>query len=237
MQRIVANLQGLGFKITTDDCLQASGGESVGRPHIVQALFSHPKNEEIIDQLVSQFKTAAQKDASLKHKYRQMISDSRGKPGYVYYLFLTHDALIPGIYVPYLYSTPLDEAVKLIRNAGGVSFLAHWSFEKQKLNPQLLEQLFRQNRLDGAEILYGMPTDFETFPDLIKDMEIVRQLTEKHQRLQSGGGDLHTPDHFSDFVNGPTAKFTVGLTQKLISDPRVNPSWSSFASESDALPS
>ena len=38
MERIVTNLKSLGFNISVEDCMAASGGETVGRPHIVRAL-------------------------------------------------------------------------------------------------------------------------------------------------------------------------------------------------------
>lgn len=43
MQKMVKNLTGLGFKITEEDCLAASGGETVGRPHIVKAILANEK--------------------------------------------------------------------------------------------------------------------------------------------------------------------------------------------------
>src|SRR5512135_1753213 len=47
MQKIVKNLNNLGFTLTAADCLKASGGESVGRPHIVKAINYHPENVKI----------------------------------------------------------------------------------------------------------------------------------------------------------------------------------------------
>jgi predicted metal-dependent phosphoesterase TrpH len=228
MKQTVKSLQDLGFKITADDCLKASGGESVGRPHIVEALLSRTSNKPILLQLADQMKQVAQNDSSVKQKYQEMINSERGFWGYPFYLFLSHDAFIPGVYVPYPNPTDMDTAVKLIRDAGGISILAHWTFEKEKLTQDLLGQLFQQDRLDGAEILYGMGADFKDFPYLPKDMQIVRNLTQKHHRLQSGGADLHTAKHIEEFSKYPTANQTIGLTQKLLKDPRVNPTWSSF---------
>ncbi len=51
MNQIVSKLQTLGFKISANDCLEMSGGESVGRPHIVQALSKYPENNIIREQI------------------------------------------------------------------------------------------------------------------------------------------------------------------------------------------
>jgi hypothetical protein len=115
---------GLGFKITVEDCLAASGGETVGRPHIVRALALHPENAEIIEDMRAEMETAAVGSASVAMDYAHMLE--RPASDYPYRLFLSDDAFIPGVYVDYLYVVDMDAAVKLIRDAGGVAVVAHW---------------------------------------------------------------------------------------------------------------
>jgi hypothetical protein len=122
MERIVTNLKGLGFKISVDDCLKASGGETVGRPHIVRALNTYPENATIIDDLRAEMEAAAVQSASVAMDYAHMLE--RPASDYPYRLFLSDDAFVPGVYVDYLYTVDMDAAVKLIRDAGGVAVVA-----------------------------------------------------------------------------------------------------------------
>jgi predicted metal-dependent phosphoesterase TrpH len=124
MQRIVVNLKGLGFTISVEDCLAASGGETVGRPHIVRALNSHPENSAIIEQMKADMEKAAVGSAIVAMNYAHMME--RPASDYPYRLFLSDDAFIPDIYVDYLYSIDMDKAVALIRGAGGQAIVAHW---------------------------------------------------------------------------------------------------------------
>ncbi len=153
MERIVTNLKGLGFTISADDCLEASGGESVGRPHIVKALGMYPENREIINRIKAEMAAAAVNDPAVAMDYMRMLE--RSESDYPYRLFLSDDAFIPNIYVDYLYSIDLDQSVKLIRDAGGIAVLAHWPTISKKINDIFLEQLLNEKRLDGLELRSG----------------------------------------------------------------------------------
>ena len=153
MERIVSNLKGLGFTISADDCLEASGGESVGRPHIVKALHLHDENQSIIDRIKGEMAAAAVNDPSVAMDYMRMLE--RSESDYPYRLFLSADAFISDIYVDYLYSIDFDQSVKLIRDAGGIAVLAHWPTISKKINDIFLEGLVRDGRLDGLELRSG----------------------------------------------------------------------------------
>jgi len=131
MQKMVANLQELGFEISEKDCLKASGGEAVGRPHIVKALLSINQNHETITQLREKMKKDAKNDPEIRKKYDEMIS--RDEKLHSYDLFLTDTSYISNIYVDYQYFVDLDTSVKLIRDAGGVAILAHYFRNAKKL--------------------------------------------------------------------------------------------------------
>ncbi|MDB5179243.1 MAG: hypothetical protein JWN01_1186, partial [Patescibacteria group bacterium] len=141
MERIVANLKGLGFTISVDDCLQASGGESVGRPHIVRALNSHAENATVLAGIKADMAKDAVSSMEVAHKYMRMAQrDASDEP---YALFLSDAAYLPGIYVDYLYSLDMDAGVKLIREAGGQAILAHWPTIKRKINAEMVEGFLR----------------------------------------------------------------------------------------------
>ncbi len=223
MERIVANLRRLGFTITVDDCLSASGGEGVGRPHIVKALAMHPKNEPIIEGLRADMEYAARLDATTAMAYMQMMQ--RDKSDYPYRLFLSDDSFIPGVYVDYLYSIDMDASVKLIRDAGGVAILAHWPTIWRKITPALLDQFLAEKRLDGVEIRSGfMDTEVER-----AERELTAMAT-KHHALTTIGIDGHREVDIERFVKDrDLAGKTVGQTQNLIAKLKPDLSWSNLA--------
>ena len=230
MQKLVSNLNDLGFDVTEQDCLDFSGGESVGRPHIVKAIMSKPKNVVRIDELAVQMKKDAQNSKELQKKYDSMISQDKQK--YPYTLFLTPESYVDGVYVDYLYSLDLDESVSLIRNAGGVAFLAHYFTSYHKVTPMLLDKIFEQNRLDGAETVFGLfslNTKGVVQEKIEESKDLVKALVNKHNKLQSGGADAHTKQDLVSFANsGDYAMQTHNFAQKIIESSDVDVFWSSF---------
>lgn len=169
----------------------------------------------------------AENDPELKDKYEKMIE--RGEDQYPYVLFLDSAAYIPNVYVDYLYYTDLDETVRLIHNAGGAAILAHWSFSKNKVDEKVIEKLFKDGRLDGAETVFGLGVT-EGRDEIKQDMETMGRLTEKWDKLQSGGADIHKEEDFSYFVEAKWyAEKTVGLTERMIKQGNINPQFSSLA--------
>jgi hypothetical protein len=92
MERIVINLKALGFTISEADCLAASGGENVGRPHIVRALAAHPENAAILEKMRVDMEKAAVESPQVAMNYAHMIE--RPASDYPYRLFLSDDAFI-----------------------------------------------------------------------------------------------------------------------------------------------
>jgi len=232
MERMVKNLRSLGFEISKKDCLKESGGETVGRPHIVAALLKKERNLKIIEELKKKMEKEAKHDLKIKKLYETMIK--AGKEQYPYFLFLDPKAFFPDIYVPYLYWKDMAETVKLIRDAGGVAILAHWTLSKNKVNVQMIEKFFREKRLDGAEIVFGQPGIIEKMDKKIKeefkqDMEIMQKLTKKCGVLQGGGADLHKRQDFELFVKQKWfASKTIGLIQKMMKMRDLNLEFSSL---------
>lgn len=222
MERMVSNLRGLGFTISVQDCLAASGGETVGRPHIVRALNSHPENAEIIEGLRAQMQAEAVKSAQVAMDYAHMLE--RPASDYPYRLFLSDDAFVPGVYVDYLYSIDLDAAVKLIRDAGGVAVVAHWYTVSKKIDAERLEHLVRDGRLDGVEIM-GNPLNSAAQ----RAQSVLGALASRTGCLATYGVDGHREQDLQSFVaDRELARRTVGQTEKLVTRAGVSTKWSSL---------
>lgn len=230
---MVKNLRSLGLDISEKDCLNESEDGTIGRPHIVSALMKKEKNLKIIDRLTEQMAQAAEKTPKIKKQYNLMLD--RGKEGYPFFLFLKPKAFIPDIYVDYLYWQDMDKNVELIRQAGGIAVLAHWTFSKEAVSQDLIARFFEQKRLDGAEIVYGLnnPSNFNNLEgqELLKDMRAMERLTKKHRVLQSGGGDSHSRENFAFFKSQKSlASKTIGLVEKMLKQrPGLNLEFSSLA--------
>ncbi len=225
MKSIVKNLKDLGFIISVEDCLKASSGEAVGRPHIVKALLEYEENITLMEKLRKDMEKASESDEVLRKKYKMMMkqAEKKGISAYPYGIFLSEDSFIKGKYVDYLYSTDMDKSVELIRNAGGVAILAHWGTIKHKIDITMLEQFLKEKRLDGVEIASGFSTDN------IDHVKLLKKLADKTEALQTIGIDAHRPEDFASFANAKSlAEQTKGITQTIIE--RVHPSlqWSNF---------
>ncbi len=215
MQRIVANLKGLGFAISVDDCLAASGGESVGRPHIVRALSTHPENAAIIERLRADMALAAVQSARVAMDYAHMLE--RPASDYPYRLFLSDDAFVPGVYVDYLYSIDMDAAVGLIRGAGGVAIVAHWYTVERKINAMMLEGFIRDGRIDGVELM-GNPLNGAAR----RAEPVLSAMAARTGAIATFGIDGHREQDMENFANdGNVAGKSVGQTARLVA--RVKP--------------
>ncbi len=218
MQKIVKNLNKLNFTISEDDCLLASGGESVGRPHITKALLSHPQNHDLLKKLAKEMEEASKKDTTLKKQYDKMIKNSltRGITEYVYGLLLTNESYVNDIYVNYMYTTDMDKSVSIIRNAGGLAILAHWPSIKNKIPLEKVKEYLLEKRLDGIETINGT---IEKNPEFLSSLE---ETAKETNCIRSVGIDAHKPDDFKRFteIDGIPEK-TQGTLEKIIE--KTNP--------------
>lgn len=228
MTERVVKLQQLGFNVTIEDCLKASNGETVGRPHLVQAINSHPENEAVMQSLIEKMREASLSDPKIKEKFDLMMNS--GPRQYPYVLFLSDDSFIPGINGQREYWKDFDECVSLIRNAGGVAFFAHYSSERKKVPLEALEKLLKENRIDGVETVYGLwelgtPRQNETD----SDKQVIKTLLNKYDKLPSGGADMHTLDDLINFSsNKDYASQTIGLVENIIAKLHVKTTWSNL---------
>ncbi|MDP2874248.1 MAG: hypothetical protein Q8N84_03080 [bacterium] len=227
LERMVKNLQKIGFEVTIEECLQVSKGESVGRPHLAAIILGKKTNLDRLDQIRLEMAQASVKDPDLKIRYDGMML--RGQEQYPYALLLSADSFIPGVYTKYEYFTNLEETVGLIHNAGGVAILAHWTFSKKEFGLDKIEKLLADKKIDGAEIIYGLGV-IDRATEIAADIEAVKNLTVKYQALQTGGLDFHAAKDVEYFLaDKKFAGATVGLAAKLLCDSRVDPQWSSLS--------
>ncbi|GAC1370057.1 MAG: hypothetical protein NVSMB39_2550 [Candidatus Saccharimonadales bacterium] len=222
MERIVKNLQGLGFNITVEDCVAASGGETVGRPHIVRALNSHPENAATIERMKDDMAKAAVGSMQTAMDYAHMLE--RPASDYPYRLFLSDDAFIKDIYVDYLYSIDFDSAVKLIRDAGGVTVIAHWYTVQRKIDLDMLEQMIEDGRIDGVEIM-GNPIN-----GMARRAEpVLKALVERTGCIATYGIDGHRESDMENFCSEQSvASKSIGQVKKLIERVRPDLSFSNI---------
>ncbi len=215
---MIQNLAKLGFDISFE---RIKNKKSLGRPHIVEELNKKKENRKLIMKYAG--RASKKKDSESKKMWERI--KSRDKKNWPYGLFLSENAIFKS-WIPYLYFTPLDETVKLIREAGGIAILAHWSLSKHKFNKKLAEKIFRQKRLDGAEIIFCLSLLENPTFEVEKDMKTMKKLTEKYGLIQSGGGDSHTKEDLRFFTESRWAEKTKGMTRKILQKRNLN--FSSF---------
>lgn len=212
MKHFVSQLNGLGFKITEADCLEFSGNDFVGSPHIVKAIEKYPENQTIIQKMMDDMKAAGDKDENIKFLYDRMIKE--GPRGYPYVLFMKKSSFISMPAVDFGGALlDLDANVELIRQAGGVAILAHWWFDQNKLPTSKLEELLSSGRLDGIETdVVNMITE----RDVEAESLFLRQLAGRYDRLQTIGSDAHDAADLAHFAKSDAARRSAGQTERLI---------------------
>lgn len=235
MKKLVKNIKQLGFTLREDDCLAESRGEVVQRPHIVAALLKKRKNIELIKKMIMDLKVKAKVDLRAKRFYRQIKKRMEANPDdpyrqSVYKLFLDDQAYIKGVYLPKKGVLDFDRTVKLIRNAGGIAILAHWSEYRHQFPLEWVEKVFREGRIDGAEIVY----DFYRIKlgeeeELRKEQRAIKELVRKYGLLASAGSDVHLPEELGQICqNEYYARQTIGLAEEMIRKKKVFLGWSTL---------
>lgn len=227
MKKIVEGLQRLGFIISAEDCLKASGGESIGRPHIIEALRKRTENNKIIEKLRIEMKWVAERDPKTKEMYDRMIQ--KGEASYPYTLFLTPESF-RSAYYDHDYMPSLDEGVALIRGAGGIAILAHYYSVHSKMPIEILEKLLSEERLDGVEVVYGLREYGTIGEDAIeRERAELRKLSKKYSTIVSGGSDAHRKEDLEFYASNEWfSGETNGFTAKILATGRVNMEFSSL---------
>ena len=102
----------------------------------------------------------------------------------------------------------MEEAIKLVKDAGGIAFLAHvfiykWAEDKKKL----LEDIVTNYDLDGLECMHS---DFNQ-----EEIDYILDYATKKQLYKSGGSDYHG-------VNKPKIEMAVGKGNLKIEKTLIN---------------
>lgn len=212
MVKMMKNLNSIGFEITQDDCIRQSGGEAVGRPHIVKALLSYEKNLKRIKEIKEDMQRASKKDSTLLGNYKRLSELPIEQ--YPYILFLREDSFIKDIYVDNLYYLDFDKSVKLIRDSGGIAILAHYFTCSNKITPEVLERYVKEKRIDGLETVFGLHAFGTSEEQRIREsMEITKKIASEYNCIISGGADIHTEEDLrilsenTEYINQTTDLF------------------------------
>ncbi len=212
MSRMVKNLTSMGFVISKDNCLRESSGEAVTRPHIVAALKKHKENKRVMEKIREKIEKESEE---VKAKYLYPTIENPGQAPYSF--FLAPNSYIKGVFVDYLYGLDLDSTTRLIRGAGGVSILAHWTPSKNKIGKNMVEKLLKEKRIDGVEVVYSPTKNKKIEKQAFEDMKDLKKLAKKYNAIQSGGADSHSKEDWERFFgNNKLAEKTRGLLEKIL---------------------
>ena len=212
LERQVAHVRVLGFDLTVDDCLRASGISAPGSHHVVSALKAKPANLELIERLRGEFETASKSDAAVARAYAVMMD--RGPVQYPYALFMKSSSFRP-MPEDTLGSAMVDfdEAVGLLRRAGGVAMLAHWYFHEDVFPRAYLGKVLAEGRIDGLETaVYNRQLGTA---DYSSQIQYLTDLVERYDAASVLGIDGHYADDFDLFAGSGLGPRSVGQFQKL----------------------
>lgn len=177
-----------------------------------------------LERIRSQMQAEAEHNEKIEEDYNLMTS--KGPQQLPYTLFLSDKAFTPGVYVDSLYWKNFDESVNLIREAGGLAFMAHYWTVMSKILPDKLDNLLATNRLDGVETVFGLTELLNGHRDApkIRDAQrLVREMVQRHEKLASGGADIHRENDYRDFGNSQWYSIaTIGMAKKITHHLAVN---------------
>ncbi|OGG06122.1 hypothetical protein A2872_04085 [Candidatus Gottesmanbacteria bacterium RIFCSPHIGHO2_01_FULL_42_12] len=240
LDKYLKNLKDLGFKVTGEQVLKYVGdGGAIGRPHIVKALQETPENEIVIDGMLEKLKEAAKTDATYEKQLNELLSkDKEYQKWAKWFALVMSGGTLFSAHVEYAdvgFPEPyLNGIVKLIRNAGGLALIAHWSYlhEKYPFNLEIVEKLMKENRIDGMETVYSFGIEDEKRGSFAKDMEDLSRLCKKYSLVEGGGMDFHRPEDLERALDPKFADFsmrTKNMTEMILEKhPEIDKTWTTL---------
>lgn len=215
----------LGFTITPQDVFSQVTKEGIPSSlNLVLALMKHPENQNQLESYFQKLAKMAVPGSEAKKIYDEILADE-GEEKQKYFGLFMKDGSPFKIDLPKEKLADLDTTVKLIRGAGGLAVLAHWSFDKDNFSKSILENVVREKRLDGLETVYDLfllnkPSWKKRLRD---DRSILRILAKRCGRFISGGVDAHKSEDLALFAQTSSySKETIGMVEKIIATGRAN---------------
>jgi predicted metal-dependent phosphoesterase TrpH len=221
MKKYVAHLRSLGFTISEADILSVATSKNIASPHMVKALWLHPENRAVMEQIKSEMKAAAEHDEALAAKYAQ--TEKEGANQWPYTLFMGGHSFKPAPRTGFDVLRPYEDSVKLIRDAGGVALATHWHVEEEKMNEAELEAVLKVGGLDGIE---SESVNMIGLRDGSQGAKRSRVLIERYDLLETLGSDSHTREDLEVFVKSSAAHRSIGHTARLLARVKPDLSWS-----------
>jgi len=219
MKRRINEFRSLGFKVTEDEVFRTVSRNGIPTSlNLVNVLQSHPENKEVLDKFVKQMRVLSQKDKKVEQLYQEMLEDDRGDKQKYFNTFMKDESPLK-IKLPEQVRPEMDTVVGLIRQAGGLAVLAHWTFDREKIKGPLLEKIVREGRLDGVETVYDLfLLDRPIWKrKLQNDRAFLRRIVKKYQIFASGGVDAHKSTDFPLFAaRKDYNQETIGLVETII---------------------
>ncbi|MDO8515275.1 MAG: PHP domain-containing protein [bacterium] len=240
LKKYVEKLTARGFKITEEEVLKCAGdGGTIGRPHIVNAMKQNPENIKLINEMYLKLQETAKTDEVRLEQLKDIDSrPNEFKEWQKWFgLVMTPEGMFSA-HVEYSETgerlISLDDVVKVIRGAGGLAMIAHWSYlrEKYPFNYEIVEKLLKESRLDGMETVYSFGIEGEKRQAFVDDMMELSRLCKKYNMVEGGGMDFHKPEdiaialdpNFKDF-----SERTIGMVEKILEHhPNVDKTWTTL---------
>ncbi len=220
MSRVVAHLQSLGMDITEAECQAAAGTSVPGQPHIVKAMLAKPQNVQLLATFKAEMAEATQTNPKLKKSYNYMLEGgARQEP---YALVMGSKSFKPLPKADFEFISDLDSGVKLIRDAGGIAIFAHPYHYWEDFSPAMLEQLVKDGRIDGLELI----NENNISPHMKADLDILQGIVDRTGVAYMVNSDAHDEKDLEAFVTSPIGEASVGQTQRLLERFNPNLSWS-----------
>ncbi|MBI4038244.1 PHP domain-containing protein [Candidatus Daviesbacteria bacterium] len=211
----ISHLQNLGFDISFKEASSFAKGPSIVWPHIVSALLAKQQNHQLMEKYREKAAQLGKKNSNLELKYQAMID--QGSNQYPYRLFLREDSFFPPHHQKSDYPN-LDRTVSLIRGAGGLAVIAHYSTIREKVSLLDIEKLLKQGRIDGLEVVFGFWA-YGTVEekDIEQDRQAIKKLVKKYNKVAAGGGDFHKREDFQKYTEAKWySRDSIGLFEKII---------------------
>ena len=161
----------MGLKLSSKENIKFNPKKDWATVAIYEEIKEHIENKEKLP-------------ADLWQEFTTFSKKYCGRPDEIFYIDKTQDY------------PSLEEAVKLVKEAGGMVFLPHiFIYKGVKDKNKLLDDIVQDYAIDGVECMHSEFTD--------EEIQYLMNYTTEHKLYKSGGSDYHG-------INKPKVKMGVG---------------------------